>query len=123
MPQVPIIMITGYSTVDTAVEALKNGAVDYIAKPFTPEHLLTKIAQAIEQRTVLIENICLQKELREHQGFNGFIGTSPEMQKVYRRITFWEAGGTRTRFGAHRTYNLATRNEGRHSLRSTRGLR
>ena len=85
-PQVPIIMITGYSTVDTAVEALKNGAVDYIAKPFTPEHLLAKIAQAIEQRTVLIENICLQKELRENQGFNGFIGTSPEMQKVYRRI-------------------------------------
>jgi DNA-binding NtrC family response regulator len=85
-PQVPIIMITGYSTVDTAVEALKNGAVDYIAKPFTPEHLLAKISQALDQRAVLIEDICLQKELRESQGFNGFIGTSPEMQKVYHRI-------------------------------------
>jgi len=85
-PQVPIIMITGYSTVDTAVEALKNGAVDYISKPFTPEDLLAKISQALNQRTVLVEDICLQKELRDNQGFSGFIGTSHEIQKVYRRI-------------------------------------
>ncbi|HXV22358.1 MAG TPA: sigma-54 dependent transcriptional regulator [Desulfuromonadales bacterium] len=85
-PQVPIIMITGYSTVDTAVEALKNGAADYIAKPFTPVHLLEKISQALHQRAILVEDICLQKELQESQGFNGFIGTSREMQKVYHRI-------------------------------------
>lgn len=85
-PQVPIIMITGYSTVDTAVEALKNGAADYIAKPFVPEELLAKISQALNRRAVLVEDICLQKELRNNQGFRGFIGTSRTMQKVYRRI-------------------------------------
>ena len=49
-PEVPVLIITGYSTVDTAVEAMKNGAVDYVAKPFTPEALLEKVAKALEEK-------------------------------------------------------------------------
>ncbi|GAB6084631.1 sigma-54 dependent transcriptional regulator [Desulfuromonas carbonis] len=85
-PEVPIIIITGYGTVDTAVEAMKNGAVDYIAKPFTPDQLLTKLTLALEHRAVLVQDLYLQKELHDNQGFDNFIGTSREMRKVYQRI-------------------------------------
>lgn len=85
-PNIPIIMITGYSTVETAVEAMKNGAVDYIAKPFTPEDICIKVRNAIEQKTVLLDDIYLRKELQDHHGFQGFIGESREIQRVYRRI-------------------------------------
>ena len=85
-PEVPIVIITGYGTIDTAVEAMKNGAVDYIAKPFTPDQLLAKITLALEQRAILVQDLYLQKELEDNQGFDNFIGTSREMQKVYRRI-------------------------------------
>ncbi|AJY70353.1 hypothetical protein RW64_12565 [Geobacter sulfurreducens] len=56
-PEVPVIIITGFSTVDTAVEAMKNGAFDYIAKPFTPDQITEKVRKALEQRAVLLENI------------------------------------------------------------------
>ncbi len=85
-PEVPIIMITGYSTVDTAVEAMKNGAVDYIAKPFSPEDITEKVRSALEQKLVLLDDIYLRKELRDFHGFDLFIGESHEMEKVYRRI-------------------------------------
>lgn len=85
-PEVPVIIITGFSTVDTAVEAMKNGAFDYIAKPFTPDQITEKVRKALEQRAVLLENIFLKKELGEHHGFDTFVGESKEMQKVYRRI-------------------------------------
>ena len=85
-PEVPVIIITGYSTVDTAVEAMKNGAFDYIAKPFTPDQILEKVSKALEQKAMIQENLYLKKELGEHNGFDMFIGESREMQKVYRRI-------------------------------------
>lgn len=85
-PEMPVIIITGYSSVDTAVEAMKNGAIDYIAKPFTPEEITTKVATALEKKAVLIDDIYLRKELRDNKGFDHFIGASAEMQKVYRRI-------------------------------------
>ncbi len=85
-PEVPILIITGYSTVETAVEAMKNGAIDYIAKPFTPEAICEKVQKALEQKTVLLDDIYLRKELKDHHGFDAFIGESREMQKVYRRI-------------------------------------
>ncbi len=85
-PEVPIIMITGYSTVDTAVEAMKNGAVDYIAKPFTPEEIAEKVQSALEQKVILLDDIYIRKELRDFKGFDRFIGASREMERVYRRI-------------------------------------
>lgn len=83
---VPIVIITGYSAVDTAVEALKNGAIDYIPKPFTAEEIVSKVRSAIEQKAVLLDDIYLRKELRDHQGFDRFVGVSRPMQKVYQRI-------------------------------------
>lgn len=85
-PEMPVIIITGYSSVDTAVEVMKNGAVDYIAKPFTPEEIIEKVENALEQKAVLFDDMYLRKELRDNHGFDMFIGASREMQKVYRRI-------------------------------------
>jgi DNA-binding NtrC family response regulator len=85
-PEIPVIIITGYSTVDTAVDAMKNGAIDYIAKPFSPDQLREKVARAFEQKALLLDEIYLRKELRDHHGFEMFVGESNEMQKVYRRI-------------------------------------
>jgi DNA-binding NtrC family response regulator len=85
-PEIPVIVITGYSTVDNAVDAMRSGAIDYIAKPFSPELLMEKVSKAFEQKTVLLDEIYLRKELRDHHGFDTFVGESKEMQKVYRRI-------------------------------------
>lgn len=85
-PEVPVIMITGYATVDTAVDAMKYGAADYVTKPFTPELILEKVQHALDQRTVMLNKIYIKKEISSHKGFDQFIGESREMQKVYRRI-------------------------------------
>ncbi|MBW4056627.1 MAG: sigma-54-dependent Fis family transcriptional regulator [Proteobacteria bacterium] len=85
-PDLPVIFITGYSSVDSAVEVMKLGAVDYIAKPFTPEEMLSTVKLALEQRVVALENLYLRKELLDTEGFDQFVGKSQEMVKVYRRI-------------------------------------
>lgn len=80
-PEVPVILVTGYSTVDTAVEAMKCGALDYISKPFTPEEIREKILQALSHARPAppaTEDAVA--------GFGGIIGSSPAMQEVYRRI-------------------------------------
>lgn len=84
-PSIPIIIITGYSTVETAVVAMKLGAVDYLAKPFIPDEFCHRIKKALDQS----EAKTLQDQFAEHevaQGFEDFIGKSAEMQKIYRRI-------------------------------------
>ena len=85
-PEVPVVIITGYSTVDTAVEAMKNGAFDYIAKPFTSELIIDKVRKAVDYKTLAIENFSAKKKLSAGAGFDDFVGESVEMQKVYRRI-------------------------------------
>ena len=85
-PDLPVIFITGYSSVDSAVEVMKLGAVDYIAKPFTPEEMLAIVNIALEQRVVALEDLYLRKELLDTEGFDCFVGKSLEMIKVYRRI-------------------------------------
>ena len=84
-PEVPVVIITGYSTVDTAVEAMKNGAFDYLSKPFTPEQITEKVEKALEHRAVLAGMTQTDVSWKE-DGFDMFIGESPAMQKVYRRI-------------------------------------
>jgi DNA-binding NtrC family response regulator len=85
-PDIPVILITGYASVETAVEAMKNGAFDYISKPFTPDILLEKVRCALSHRTVSPDELCLKEEVSRQHGFHQFIGESKEMQKVYHRI-------------------------------------
>jgi len=83
---IPVIMITGYAAIDTAVDAMKNGASDYIAKPFSPDLLLEKVQNALKECGLSQDKPCLKKEISFYQGFHSFIGESKEMQKVYQRI-------------------------------------
>jgi DNA-binding response OmpR family regulator len=63
-PDIGIIMITGYSTIETAVEAMKLGAFDYLAKPFTPDELLGTVSSALEKKKRLLETKHLEKAYR-----------------------------------------------------------
>ena len=85
-PDVIIIMITGFSTVETAVEAMKLGAFDYIPKPFTPDEVSIVVKKAIEKKSLLLENIYLRRELQEKYGFHNIVGKSKKMQEIYRII-------------------------------------
>lgn len=85
-PEVPVIIITGYSTVDTAVDAMKNGAFDYIAKPFTSDLIIDKVQKAIDHKTLAMENLSVSKEYGTRYGFDDFVGESAQMQRVFRRI-------------------------------------
>ncbi|MFZ2948020.1 MAG: sigma-54 dependent transcriptional regulator, partial [Desulfuromonadaceae bacterium] len=85
-PDVPVIMVTGHATVVTAVDAMKHGAADYIAKPFTPRQILDMVERALERNTGKPDASCIRKEIVCQHGFHQFIGNSKEMQKVYHRI-------------------------------------
>ena len=85
-PEIVVIMITGFSTVETAVEAMKLGAFDYIPKPFTPDEVSIVVKKALEKRSLQIENVYLRQELQEKYGFHNIVGKSKKMQEIYRII-------------------------------------
>ncbi len=81
-----VVIITGHSTVETAVEAMKLGAADYLAKPFTPSELRMVLKKASERSRLIRENAALRQELELQQGFEGMIGESRAMQNVFSLI-------------------------------------
>jgi DNA-binding NtrC family response regulator len=85
-PNVDVIMITGLSQIDTAVQAMKLGAFDYISKPFEPDELKLVVQRALERRRLLQENLSLKSEVSSKYRFENIIGLSPQMQAVYRLI-------------------------------------
>ncbi|SHJ21372.1 two component, sigma54 specific, transcriptional regulator, Fis family [Malonomonas rubra DSM 5091] len=85
-PDVPVIIITGYATVDSAVEAMKNGAFDYLTKPFLPEQISEKINSAARQRELSLSEVPEQEDEFVAEECDAFVGRSKEMQKVYQRI-------------------------------------
>ena len=85
-PNVDVIMITGLSQIDTAVQAMKLGAFDYISKPFEPDELKLVVQRALERRRLLQENLTLKSEVSSKYRFENIIGLSPQMQAVYRLI-------------------------------------
>lgn len=86
LPQTPFIMITAYKTVETAIEAMKLGAHDYVVKPFKVDELQLVIQRALAFQSAVRENVYLKKELKERYRFENIIGTSPRMQEVYNLI-------------------------------------
>ena len=85
-PEIPVIIMTGYGTIESAIEAIKAGAYDYITKPFKPDRLLLDVQNALERRRLSEENRYLRKELEERYSFANIIGKSPQMQEVFRLI-------------------------------------
>lgn len=83
---IPVILITAYASVETAVEAMKMGAYDYVTKPFKVDELRLAVERALEYRMALRENVYLKKELKERYKFENIIGNSEKMQKIYHLI-------------------------------------
>jgi DNA-binding NtrC family response regulator len=84
--QRPVIMITGYATVDHAVEAMRNGAVDYVQKPFRNEVIVHRVGTYARVQDLEAENAALKAELSGSRGFDGIVGQSKTMEAVFARV-------------------------------------
>ncbi|MGH7208860.1 MAG: sigma-54-dependent transcriptional regulator [Nitrospiraceae bacterium] len=84
LPDVPVLIITGYGTVKSAVEAMKKGAYDYISKPVDNEELKIVLARALQVRQLSQDNRALRAGLHERFGFNRIVTVSPKMAEVKR---------------------------------------
>ncbi len=80
---IPVIVITAYGTVESAVDAMKNGAYDYVAKPFSNAELAMVVSKALERVRILDERDYLREEINRHYDFQGIIGDSPIMGRVF----------------------------------------
>ncbi len=85
-PRLPVIIITAYATIDSAVMAMKEGATDYIVKPFNPEEISRIIGKLVEHQRLLKENIRLRRALTKRFRFQDLVGKSPKMQRVIEMI-------------------------------------
>ena len=73
-PDISVIVMTAYGSVEDAVTAMKEGATDFLAKPVDPDHLLLLVARAIERHQVLTENMLLKEELAARRGLPEIVG-------------------------------------------------
>jgi DNA-binding NtrC family response regulator len=80
---VPVIIITGYSTVDNAIEALRLGATDFIKKPYDMEELLLQVDRTLETEALKRENRLLKRQLKDERLRYRMIGNSPAIQNIY----------------------------------------
>ena len=85
-PEIAVIVLTQYGTIETAIEATRLGATDYITKPFHVEELRTKLGRLVHSIETDQENRLLREQLKSRPGFGGFVGVSPRMQRVYKLI-------------------------------------
>ena len=85
-PDVPVVVMTGYGSVQDAVTAMKAGASDYIIKPISKDELLVIVDRALEQRSMRAELLLLRQEVDRRYGFENLIGTTPSMIELYDEI-------------------------------------
>jgi DNA-binding NtrC family response regulator len=81
-PELPIIMITSYSSMESAIAALRGGAIDYIVKPFDNDELLHAIERALKERRIVRENAAFRRNLRNVYDARPLLGDSPGMRRV-----------------------------------------
>ena len=85
-PDAVIVVVTGYGTVQSAVQAMKNGAYDYVTKPFSLDELKLLLDRVASHLKLKSENRILREKVKSKQGFGSIIGRSPEMEKLYRIV-------------------------------------
>jgi len=85
-PGTVVIMISAYASTETAVEAMNEGAYDYVPKPFNKDELLETVAKALKLRTIEQEKELLEGELKRSLNFGMIVGNSPAMQYIYKMI-------------------------------------
>ena len=82
-PHTFVIIITAYGSIETAIEALRKGAYDYVLKPIEFDDLIFRVRKLLEHRSLSLENTLLRKELNRQYDFHHIIGQSPAMKKVF----------------------------------------
>jgi DNA-binding NtrC family response regulator len=85
-PESEVILITAFGTMETAIEALKGGAFDYLSKPFKIDELLVQVGRALENRNLIRENRDLKRQLGSQVQLSSLVGRSPAMLEVYKKI-------------------------------------
>src|SRR5512142_1069005 len=85
-PDTQLIVMTGYGTIESAVEAMRQGALDYVSKPFKEDELLLRIARAVEQRRLRGHMHLLADDFRRRYGLEHIVGTSPAIREVLERV-------------------------------------
>jgi DNA-binding NtrC family response regulator len=85
-PRVAVLMLTGYGTIESAVEAVRAGAVDYLTKPVVDAELRLAMQRAIRQHTLLSENVTLKSRLEDRFGMDKIVGSDARMLKIYELI-------------------------------------
>ena len=93
-PLIPVILMTAYGTIETAVKAVKEGAYDFITKPFDPDHLIHLIGKALEKHRLVTENLILREEFAKHLKLPKIIGKSPKMLELVEQVQKVAAGQT-----------------------------
>ena len=82
-PDVAVVIMTAYATVETAVEAMKNGAYDYLVKPFDPEELSLMMVKIVAQQALVRENVLLRKVLKRDFHFRDMVSKNPAMHRMF----------------------------------------
>lgn len=85
-PETSVVMITAYATVDTAVEAMRGGAEDYISKPFNLDEIRLIVKKVLEKRALLDDNRLLRSQLKKKYSYDNVVGNSEAMIEVYKTI-------------------------------------
>lgn len=83
MPGIPVIVLTGHGSIDAAVDAMRNGAYDFLTKPLNLDHLSLIVKKALKNRELSLQHKQLQEELESRHSFDKMIGKSSEMQRVF----------------------------------------
>src|SRR3954452_2433393 len=114
-----VVILTAQGTVETAVEAIKEGAYDYLTKPIEPQRLKILLDKIVERQDTLREVKVLRKQLREHGTFGKMIGNSAQMRKVYQvieqaaptsaSVLVWGESGTGKELVAQTVHELSPR--------------
>ena len=76
-PDTQVLMMTAYASAETAIEAMKRGAYDYVQKPFNVDEIAVVVAKGLEQRRLLVENRELRAQVRRQHSYHNLIGRSP----------------------------------------------
>jgi len=85
-PSTEVIIVTGYGTIESAIEALKLGGYDYLQKPINFERLKILIERIVEKKKLQLENILIKQRLKDRFSYDQLVGRSPKMQQIYEMI-------------------------------------
>ncbi|MDR3201076.1 MAG: sigma-54 dependent transcriptional regulator [Spirochaetales bacterium] len=82
-PTVPVIILTGHGTIETAVDAMRDGAYDFLTKPVNLDHLALLVKRALANRSMALQYRAMQSELEKKRGFANIIGASPQLRRIF----------------------------------------